>query len=425
MKKLAELKNKLADLKADGIKLVDAAENEGREMTAEEQDRYDSIVANIEATNAEIAGIEKLAEQRRTMEAVVTTPGGGRNAVHDPNPETTGGFKSLGEFAHAVRNAQVSGNVDRRLFGAPTNVHEGGASSGEGYMVPSEFSDGIFEVVADLDEFGPLVDEEPTSKREVKSIADETTPWGSSGVQASWRSEGKQMSPSKLVTDPRSLPLHECYAFVLCTDELMEDAPLMQSRMTRKAGQAIAWKKNNAMVYGSGVGRPLGWMESNALVTVPKEGSQSADTLLAANVLKMYSRLLVLPGDSPFWLTNRDTIPQLATMTIGDKPIWMPPNGLMDAPGGMLMGYPVRFSEHAKTLGDLGDLQLISPKGYHALRREAGPKFAQSMHLYFDYAIEAFRWTFRFGGQPHLSAPVSPANGSATKSHFVALAERA
>lgn len=301
----------------------------------------------------------------------------------------------------------------------------GGASSGEGYEVPPEFRDSIFEVVSDLDEFGPLVDEEPTSKREVKGLADETTPWGGSGVTANWRAEGSQMSASKLATSPRSTPLHELYAFVLATEELLEDAPRLADRITRKAGQAIAWKKNSAMVYGTGSGQPLGWMNGGALVTVPKEGSQSADTILANNVINMFSRLLRMPGDNPFWLANSDTLPQLMTMTIGDRPIWMPPNGLVDAPGGILLGLPVRLSEHAKTLGDKGDLQLISPKGYYALRREGGAKFAQSMHLYFDFAIEAFRWTFRFGGQPHLSQPVSPANGNTTKSHFVTLAERA
>ncbi len=423
MNKLAELKKKLADLKAGGLKIIEAAEADDRDLTAEEQDRYDGIEADIEATQGEIARLEALANRRRTMEAVTTSPALA-NTVDDPNPATTHGFKNLAEFATAVRDAKIGSSTDSRLFAAPTGTHQGGAASGEGHMVPPAFSEEIFEVVTALDEFGPLVDEEPTSKREVKSLADETTPWGASGIQANWRSEGNQMTPSKLVTDPRSIPLHELYAFVLATEELLEDAPRMEARMTRKAGEAIAWKKNNAMPYGSGVGQPLGWMNSGALVTVAKESGQAADTLTAANVLKMYSRLLVIPGDRPLWLTNQDTVPQLATMTIGDKPIWMPPNGLMDAPGGMLLGLPVRFSEHAKTLGDLGDLQLISPKGYHALRRDAGPKFAQSMHLYFDYAIEAFRWTFRFGGQPHLSAPVSPANGAATKSHFVALAER-
>ncbi|ETX26475.1 phage major capsid protein [Roseivivax isoporae] len=140
----------------------------------------------------------------------------------------------------------------------------------------------------------------------------------------------------------------------------------------------------------------------------------------------MYSRLMMIPGDRPFWMTNQDTLPQLMTMTIGDKPIWTPPSGdLSGAPGGFLLGRPVRFSEFAQTLGDKGDLQLISPRGYYGARRASGVKFASSIHLYFDYATEAFRWTFRYGGQPHLSKPVAPKNGNATKSHFVTLAERA
>jgi hypothetical protein len=88
------------------------------------------------------------------------------------------------------------------------------------------------------------------------------------------------------------------------------------------------------------------------------------------------------------------------------------------------MGLPVMLTEHAQTLGVKGDLQLLSPKGYYCARRDGGPQFASSMHLYFDFAIDAFRWSTRFGGQPYLSAPVTAAKGSNTKSHFVALAAR-
>jgi len=424
MKKLAELKKRLADLKSDGLSILEAADSENRELTEAEETSYDGIKADIDEVTADITRAERLAEARRSMAPL--TPAGA-TAVHDPNPATTAGFKGIGEFALAVRNASRAGGgqFDQRLMAAPTNVHEGGAASGEGFEVPTDFRDGILDVVGELDEFGPLVDEEPTSTRRVEMAADESTPWGSTGVQANWRSEGSQMSASKLTTEPRVVVLHELYAFVLATEELLADAPRLAARITNKAGQAIAWKKNNAMVYGTGAGQPMGWMNSTALVTVVKEAAQAADTILALNVLKMFSRLLRVPGDSPFWLINSDALGQLMTMTIGDKPIWMAPNSLVDAPGGFILGLPVMFSEHAKTLGDKGDIQLISPKGYYALRREGGPNFAQSMHLYFDYALEAFRWTFRFGGQPHLSAPVSPANGAATKSHFITLAERA
>ena len=71
-----------------------------------------------------------------------------------------------------------------------------------------------------------------------------------------------------------------------------------------------------------------------------------------------------------------------------------------------------------------GDIQLIDPKGYYGLKKQGGTKFASSIHLYFDQGLQAFRWTVRFGGQPHLKSAVSPNKGSATKSHFVTLEAR-
>lgn len=421
MKKLAELRKKLADLKAAGTKALDAIEAAGRDPSDDAD--YQAIKEQIAATEQDIAAAEAVAEERRSMQALAPA---GHMTVHDSDPSRTFGFRDMGEFAASVRNAMVpGGTMDRRLLGSPTNVHQGGASSGEGYEVPPEFRDRIFEVVTAMDEFGGLVDSEPTSKREVKDIADETTPWGASGVTASWRGEGTQMTPSKLVTEPRTTTVHELYAYVLATEEMLEDAPRLASRITSKAGQAIAWKRNNAMIYGDGVGKPLGWMASQAKIEVAKESSQSADTIVAKNIMKMYSRLLRIPGDNPIWIANSDTLPELMSLTIGDRPVWTPPNGIAGAPGGFLLGLPILLSEHAKTVGDAGDIQLISPKGYFAPFRDGGPRYAESMHLYFDYAIQAFRWTFRFGGRPHLSAPVTPANGTNTKSHFVALAARA
>ncbi|MGB1215405.1 MAG: phage major capsid protein [Pikeienuella sp.] len=424
MSKLQELRQSLASAQGKATALLDKVEADGnRDFTAEEEASFDALTGEMDRIKADITKQEKADDRRRAIGAIAPSPALA-NQVLDTNPAMTGGFAGIGEFVSAVR-AVHSGAFDERLLAAPSNPHQGGSSGGEGFLVPPQFSEDIFTVMQEFDEFGPLVDEEPTTKREIKSFADETTPWSTSGVTANWRSEGSQMTEKRLTMEPRSLPLNELYVFVTATAELLEDAPRLNNLITNKSGQAFAWKKNTSMVNADGVGKPLGWMNSAALVSVAKEAGQTADTITPANVLSMFSRLLVVPGDRPFWLANRDTVPALATMKIGDTPVWTGRDGLVDAPHGLILGYPVRFSEHAKTLGDKGDLQLISPKGYHAARRESGPQFAQSMHLYFDYNVEAFRWTFRFGGQPHLSAPVSPANGSKTKSHFVTLDERA
>jgi HK97 family phage major capsid protein len=425
-KRIVELRQRLTDLQAKGGALLKKAEDDDRDLTEAEAADFERITLDIEQVKAEIGKLEKMADRRDALGVIRTVPANDR-ITDEPNPETTAGFRDVAEFAVAVRGACRSGGsvIDQRLMAAPTNFHTGGAASGEGYEVPMAFRDQIFEIVQSLDEFGALVDEEPTNAREVKGLADESTPWGATGVTANWRSEGTQMTASKLSTEPRTTPLHELYAFVTATEELLEDAPRLASRVTRKAAEAIAWKRNDALIWGTGAGQPLGWMNSPALVSIAKEGSQVADSLDDQNILKMFARLLVVPGDRPIWIANRDTVPQLMTLQIGDKPMWVGTNGLVDAPNGILMGYPVRFTEHARTLGDKGDIMLVSPKGYYAARRTSGPQFAQSMHLFFDYAVQAFRWMFRFGGQPHLSAAVSPANGASTKSHFVTLDERA
>jgi len=360
------------------------------------------------------------------------------NTRDQDNPRAMFGFYNLADFALSVREASRDANavVDPRLtegpqayieqmqaMGAPTNFHqEAGAS--EGFMVPPALRNEIWELVFNGTEILGLLDIEPTGSNAVDLLKDETTPWGSSGVSANWRAEGNQMSASKLDTDAEQVRLNDLYAFVLATNELLADAPRLNSRLTRRAPEAIRWKASDAIVNGSGAGQPLGWMNSGALVPVPKEAGQTADTVVAANVANSYARVLN-PGEA-ICLTNQDVFPQLALMTLGDQPIWTPPrDGFAAAPGGFLFGRPVQFNEHAQTLGDEGDFQWVNPKGYYATQHQDGIAFATSIHLYFDYNIQAFRWTFRLGGQPFLSAPVTPANGPNTRSHFVTVAERA
>lgn len=335
------------------------------------------------------------------------------------------GFRNLAEFALAVRQANPNAGshqfLDPRLA-APTNViMEGGDAAGS-YLVPAEFRDEIISLVYETDDpilnlFAP----KPTGKNRVQLIGSEVTPWGTSGVQAKWRSEGEQMSPSRTALTPREVVLNELYAFVLATEELLEDAPRVNDLLTREAAAAIRWKAGDAFVYGDGVGKPLGYINSPALVTVSKEASQTADTINAANIGKVYSRMI--NPQQAVWFANSDIMPQfMGLQSANGQLIWQ--SNYQDAPGGMLLGRPVYFTEHAKTVGDKGDLQFVNPNGYLAFKRQNGATFADSIHLYFDYNIRAFRWIFRVGGQPLLSAAVAPANG-VTKSHFVVLEDRA
>jgi HK97 family phage major capsid protein len=342
--------------------------------------------------------------------------------LEDPNM----GFRNLADLAMAVKafyDPNEDGDDPRlRVLGAPSNYHE--TSGSDGYNIPPAMRQQIWELALGEESLFGMMVPEPTSGNAVDFLRDETTPWGATGVQANWASEGSQMTPSRLETEGSTLKLNKLYAYVLATEELLSDAPRLNARLTSQSARAIDWKSGEAVFRGNGVGQPLGIQNAACLVSVAKETSQTADTIVAANVAKVYARC-INPARA-FYLVNQDALPQLMTMTLGDQPIWTPPaSGFINAPGGLLFGRPVRFSDHCETLGDAGDLMMINPDGYYAVNKAGGVSFATSIHLYFDYDVQAFRWTFRLGGQPFLSAAVSPNKGSATRSHFVRIAARA
>lgn len=415
---------------------------EGSTATTEE---IEALAAEIDANDRQILALKKLQDAERTAPAarqiVTATP----RFEEDPKR----GFGSIGEFAQKVKEAgdlarTGRGRVDERLAHAhaaaiaddadggktkigataPTTLQQEGNST-EGYMVPPEFRREIWRPAFEMDDLLAMVSPQVTASNSIQFYSDESTPWGAAGVVAYWVAEAAQITASKVPTKAGELSLDKIACLVYATDEILEDAPLLTSRINEAAPQAIGWAVGEAIMRGTGAGKPLGWENAACKVSVAKEGSQTATTIVAKNITKMYARLLTGPGAVVTWFANRDIVPELIDLKIGNEPSWVAQNqGLRDAPNGLLLGVPIRFSEHCKTLGTTGDIQLINLAGYAAYIKSGGTKFDSSIHLYFDYMISAFRWAMRVGGMPLLSAAVSPANGSNTKSHYVYLDTR-
>jgi len=412
---------------------LNTAITENRDLTAEEEaaDQADAaslarLTASIQRAETAMAAASAIGADPASPPPSTGPPAASVPAQARP-PLDNGGFGNLAEFASAVRfaNPQAGQNFrrDDRLA-APANVHMEQGDAAGSYLVPAEFRQQIVNLVFDdgNDPIMDLISPDPTSSNRVIGLGDETTPWGSSGIRAAWRSEGEQMQPSRMELTPRETKLGELYAFVLATEELLEDAPRVSTLLTTHAAAAIRWKAADAFMYGDGIEKPLGWLSSGATIMVQKEAGQAAASVVRQNVAKMFARM-IMPTQAS-WLLNSDVLPALMELkTDAGVPLWYP--NYQASPGGALLGRPVIFNEHSRSIGQAGDMQFVNPNGYEAFRKQNGVSFADSIHLYFDYNIRAFRWVFRIGGQPVLSKPVLPANGTTTKSHFVALAERA
>jgi hypothetical protein len=88
------------------------------------------------------------------------------------------------------------------------------------------------------------------------------------------------------------------------TDELMEDSDALGTFVANAFAAEGAHVLDDAVFSGSGVGQPLGLINSPGIITVAKQTGQVAGTVVAANLTDMLGRLLpeCLPGAA--WLVS-------------------------------------------------------------------------------------------------------------------------
>lgn len=343
------------------------------------------------------------------------------------------GFSHAGEFFLAVHRAGTNWSNPsdprlQRLAAAPTTFGNEVSGADGGFAVPSDFARDIADLAQLEDSLLPLCDSTPVSGNSMAFPRDETTPWGTTGVRAHWQAEGKTESQTKPVVRGDFLRLNKLIALTPVTDELSGDAAALGPYLTRQFGKSIRWKVNDSLLFGSGVGQPIGAFTSNASIVIAKESGQATNTLQEANIAKMIARLPPGSFGRAVWLFNGDTMPAFFGITA--VPSLYYPGGqdlypqLAASMFGLVAGRPALISPHAKSFSSQGDVMLVDFDYVRVIEKAGGVQIATSLHIYFDADAQAFRATFRLDAQPKLTAPIAPANGSTQLSPFIELGAR-
>jgi hypothetical protein len=196
-------------------------------------------------------------------------------------------------------------------------MNEGVGEDG-GFLVPPEFRDGIMKIVEGEDSLLSQCDNSTTARNAVTQNVDKTTPWGTAGINVYWEGEGPGGLGQQAKFEQNTLRLNKLFARVDVTDELLEDAPQLDNYLRVKAPEVMTSVINLAIVQGNGVGKPLGFMNSGALVTVAKETSQPADTIMHRNLVKMMGRMYAPSWPRAKWLMHQDVWAQLPLISFRD-----------------------------------------------------------------------------------------------------------
>jgi HK97 family phage major capsid protein len=341
-----------------------------------------------------------------------------------------GDFGSLAEFLIAVREAEVGGRIDPRLRAAH-GANEGNPADG-GFLIPEVFSTNLITSIYEGSIFWPLCETDvrsgtgPLGGIRVPGIDETSRADGSrfGGAASAWAAEDGQISASKPRFKSIEFKPHKLLGFVFGTNELIADAPLFDSHVRRALVAELSFKIDTAIVSGSGAGLPLGMLNSPALITVAKDTGQAAGTITASNLSGMWKRL---PGPSrknAVWLVHEDVTEQLdGLVALGQlNPALYQPAGTNGSRVALLKGAPMIDAEQCQPVGTPGDIILADLTQYLVI--VAAPKIALSAHFHFDQDESVFRFALRVDGKGVYSSPITPFNGSTTRSPFVAIAQR-
>jgi HK97 family phage major capsid protein len=214
------------------------------------------------------------------------------------------------------------------------------------------------------------------------------------------------------------------------TDELADDAPAAQSLVVDSFTKELGFTVANAIFRGSGVGQPLGFLNSAAVVSQAIEATQTianTDTFISKNVTKMLARIPASLWGEVVFLYNQDLFPKIVNATNGSSgaiPLFMGMGGLSGSQADTILGRAAYASELCEAEGTVGDIIAIAPSQYHVLGASDTVAFSESIHVRFLYDENTLKFTTRVDGAPVWTSAVTRFKGATTLSPFVTLAAR-
>lgn len=419
---LKGLREKHGKIVAEMTTLLQKAEDEDRDLSAEEQTRFDELKAERDGLANRIGRLTEQRAAEAALDEVVPAAGRGGQVqppARRPNEAATQ-FESFGEFMHAVR----FNRDDQRLTfveGVGASHDENGMLRAEmrmdndtqgGFMVPRQFRDQIMRVSpqealvrprAQVIPAGSPPDASITMPALDQSGANPSNMFG--GVEVKWIGEGDEKPETDAKLSEITLTPHEVAGFVTVTDKLLRNWQASDTFIRGLLAGAVDSAEDWAFQRGSGVNQPLGAINSGAMKFINRA---NANSINYADILNMIA-VMLMRGGSPVWSMPQAAITKIATLQDPEGHyIWKP--DARDGFAGTLAGYPLKWNNRAPLLGSKGDVTLVDWSQY-LIKDGSGPFVAASEHVKFTSNKTVIKIFWNVDGAPWMKAPIKEENG--------------
>ena len=359
MKDCNDLRRRRGVIIKDMRALADLAEAEGRELTAEEQDRYSRMESDQEKLRLEVEREERQAALDRELASFDREP------ARMPGPAPDGKNNNNPRASEEYR-AQFTDMLSRGYRPAEHRALQADSQIGGGYLVaPEQFINQLIEALRDQ-----------VFVRQVSTVipVQKATSLGVPVLQArpddaDWTVELKTGSADTAMSfAKRELHPHPAAKRILVSTFLLNNAVLPVDQIVR---DQLAYKfgitQEKAFLLGSGSGQPLGLFTASPNGIDTDRDVSTGNTTTAIGADGLISAKYALKGQyqrSARWIFYRDAVGAIRKLKDGDgQYLWQP--GLVADKPDTILGLQFFMSEYApntfttgKYAGILGDFSF-------------------------------------------------------------------
>lgn len=357
--------------------LLDNAAKEKRDLTAEENEKYDRINADLENRSKVIETIK--ADQEREMRA----------------HEAMKGLENQARPVEVAQPAQTDADAIRSLARGEIRSFEfekrDVTKSSTGSPVPTSFYN---EVIMLARHVGPMLETSTilnTAGGENLQIPSLST-YSTGTVTA----EGSQIGESDPVFNSFVTLGAFKYSFLTqISRELIEDSGVdILGFLARQTGNAMGYAINNALTVGTGTVQPNGLVSRAGSAVTGTSLNPTADNLIDL-VYSVDTAGRTLPGTG--FQMNATSIANVRKLKDGAGQYLFTPSLSADARD-LLLGYPIYENPAMATAASAVKPVIFGHLPSYYVRQVGGLKLDRSDDFAFDSDLVTFRATFRVDG---------------------------
>ena len=358
--------------------LLDHAAAEGRDLSAEEQEQYDRINADIDMRSQRIEDLQAAESRARDIEA---------SLIDAPEVRAAAAMRPESDF-DMVRKL-VSGEVRSYTF-----ERRDLNTSDDSAVVPQTFYDVIQEKLVTV---GPMLDGGIVTLLNTASGEDIKVPVEASRPLGTAIAEGTDITPLDPTFSTITLKSQKVAVLTKVSRELLQDSGIdIVAYLGRTLGTSVGVRVNNLLTVGTGTTVPNGVVTaSGSGVTggTAVSGAFTADNLidLAHSVDGAYVRL----GGA--FMMRRASMGALRKLKDSAGQYLYVPAATVGAPD-QFMGFPIVENPDVPAIALGAKSVLFGWHGSYHVRQVGGIEVARSDDAYFASDEVGFRVTIRVWG---------------------------